>query len=455
MKNKSGKAANTLTGVIIVIFLWTCMILCTKYNFDGDFTKQCQFFLLKTGLNNVDIFNAISNKKSNMKWNLTFGSSSLMTYIADNEDNIGENTDKGVEKIVMAYPGYSSRNLYWSGAGSDMSVGDNLFERSDVVLAELEEENDEAAVIAENNAARTKNEGKEEKYKEESAENKDDVNKRISAKNEDSDDLISSSGGKVNKGMIKRLKKSKSRSYLLKNFYIVDSSTSIDNSIFNTGKLLNMDLSIKKSKKPQILIFHTHGASEAFADSRKNKKSDSIIGVGEYLSKILREKYGYNVIHDRTPYDMINGRIDRNKAYNNAGNSIKKTLKKYPSIQVVIDLHRDGVGNSVHRTTVINGKKTAQVMFFNGLSRNASGDINYLHNPNLQANLAFSLQMKIKCMEKYKNFAKPVYLKGYRYNMHLKKRYLLIELGNENNKVSEAKNAMKPLADVLNSVLIG
>ena len=58
-------------------------------------------------------------------------------------------------------------------------------------------------------------------------------------------------------------------------------------------------------------------------------------------------------------------------------------------------------------------------------------------------------------MVKYKNFAKPVYLKGYRYNMHLKKRYLLIELGNENNKVSEAKNAMKPLADVLNSVLMG
>lgn len=451
MKNKKGKAVCVLTGIIIVIFLWTCMILYTKYDFGGDFAKQCQVFLLKTGLNNVDIFNALSNKKSNMKWNLTFGSSSLMTYIADNEDNIGENTDKGVEKIAMAYPGYSSRNLYWSGAGSDMSVGYNLFEKSDVALAELEEENDEAAVIAENNAARIANEGKEEK----SDENKDDVNKSISTRKEDSDDVNSSSGGKVNEGMIKRLKKSKSRSYLLKNFYIVDSSTSIDNSVFNTGKLLNMELSIKKSKKPQILIFHTHGASEAFADSRKNKKSDSIIGVGDYLSKILREEYGYNVIHDKTPYDMINGRIDRNKAYNNAGNSIKKILKKYPSIQVVIDLHRDGVGNSVHRTTVINGKKTAQVMFFNGLSRNSSGNINYLYNPNLQANLAFSLQMKIKSMEKYKNFAKPVYLKGYRYNMHLKKRYLLIELGNENNKVSEAKDAMKPLADVLNSVLMG
>lgn len=455
MKKKKGKLTYTLIGLVIVMLLWTCMIFCTKYDLGSDFVKHCDAFLLQTGFENVDVFNIISHKKSNMKWNLIFGSSHLMTYLADNEDKIGENTDKGVDKIAMAYPGYSSRNLCWSGAGSDMSVSYNIFERSDALLAEFEEENDEAAVIAENNAAKRENDKKIKDDKNRKGDYKvNDDNSNSKVKN-DSEEVTALSGGKTNRNIIRKLKKSKSRSYLLKNFYIVDSSTSIDNSIFNTWKLLNMDMSLKKSKKPQILIFHTHGASEAFADSRKNKKNDSIIGVGSYLSKILRENYGYNVIHDTTPYDMIGGRIDRNKAYNNAGNSIKKILKKYPSIQVVIDLHRDGVGNSVHRTTVINGKKTAQVMFFNGLSRNASGNINYLYNPNLQANLAFSLQMKIKCMEKYKNFAKPVYLKGYRYNMHLKKRYLLIELGNENNKVSEAKNAMKPLADVLNSVLMG
>ena len=79
----------------------------------------------------------------------------------------------------------------------------------------------------------------------------------------------------------------------------------------------------------------------------------------------------------------------------------QKTLEEYPSIQVVIDLHRDGVGNSVQRLTTIDGKRTAQVMFFNGLSRNASGNIDYLYNKNLQSNLAFSLQMKLKCMENY------------------------------------------------------
>ena len=75
-------------------------------------------------------------------------------------------------------------------------------------------------------------------------------------------------------------------------------------------------------------------------------------------------------------------------------------------------------------------------MFFNGLSRNQKGNIAYLHNDNLQANLAFSLQMKIACMKTYPGFAKPIYLKNYRYNLHMKQRSLLIELGNENNTVS-------------------
>lgn len=255
-----------------------------------------------------------------------------------------------------------------------------------------------------------------------------------------------------NRKIIAKLKKAYSRSYLLKKFYITDSSTSIDNRIFQVKKLLTMKLGLKKEKKPQILILHTHGASEAFIDSKKGKE-DSIIGVGSRLAEILSKKYGYQVIHDKTEYDRIGGEIDRNKAYNMSLDGAKRILKKYPSIQIVIDLHRDGVGNHVKRTTIVDGKRTAQVMFFNGLSRNSSGDIAYLKNPNLQANLAFSLQLKIACMQHFENFAKPIYLKGYRYNMHLKKRYTLIELGNENNTVAEAKNAAAPLALAIHEVL--
>ena len=177
--------------------------------------------------------------------------------------------------------------------------------------------------------------------------------------------------------------------------------------------------------------------------------------MGTKLAAILSEQYGYQVIHDKTEYDRIGGQIDRNKAYNQSLAGAQKILKKYPSIEIVIDLHRDGVGNRVKRTTIVDGKKTAQVMFFNGLSRSSSGDIAYLKNPNLQGNLAFSLQLKLACMRHFKDFAKAVYLKGYRYNMHLKKRYTLIELGNENNTVAEAKNAAAPLALVIHEVLSG
>ena len=261
------------------------------------------------------------------------------------------------------------------------------------------------------------------------------------------------SSGMDNQKKIQNLQRTGSLNYLLRNFYIVDSSTSINKKIFDVEALLNTNLSMKKTSEPQIYIFHTHGASEHFIDSKPGDKSESVVGVGTYLADILEKKYGYQVIHDETEYDRINGKIDRNKAYNKAATGLKKALKENPSIQVVIDLHRDGVGNKVHRLTTINGKKTAQVMFFNGLSRNRKGDIRYLKNDNLQANLSFSLQMKMKCMELYPNLAKPVYLKSYRYNLHMRKRSLLIELGNENNTLAEAKNAMGPLAKVLNQVL--
>lgn len=256
-----------------------------------------------------------------------------------------------------------------------------------------------------------------------------------------------------NKAIIDKLYEKKDYDTLIKNFYIVDSSTKAVKKIFDAEVLLGKNLKIEKSEEPQILIYHTHGASESFIDSKEGDKSESVVGVGAYLAEILEKEYGYSVIHDDTEYDRVNGKIDRNKAYNQSLAGMKKWLEKYPSIEVVIDLHRDGVGNKVVRTTTIEGKKTAQVMFFNGLSRTKKGEIDYLYNENLQANLAFSLQCKIAAMQSYPDFTKPVYLKSYRYNLHLKERSMLIELGNENNTVEEAMNAMPPLAKVLNQVL--
>lgn len=258
-----------------------------------------------------------------------------------------------------------------------------------------------------------------------------------------------------NENLINQLRQNMDTDFLIKNFYIVDSTTSVKKSYFKVKRMLNTDFTIQKEDAPQILIYHTHGASESFEGSSKDVLDEGIVGVGDYLAQVLTETYGYKVYHDRTPYDMINGSIDRSLAYAKALPCISKILADNPSIKVIIDLHRDGVGKAAKKVVNINGKSTAKVMFFNGLSRSKTGERQYLRNDNLADNLAFSLQLKIKSMELYPDFAKPVYLKGYRYNLHLLPRSLLIELGDQNNTLEEAKNAVPPLADVLDSVLSG
>ncbi len=78
-----------------------------------------------------------------------------------------------------------------------------------------------------------------------------------------------------------------------------------------------------------------------------------------------------------------------------------------------------------------------------------------MYNPNLEGNLAFSLQLKLKAMELYPTLTRPNYLKGYHYNLHLREKSLLIELGNQNNSSEEAMNTLEPLAEVLHTVLNG
>lgn len=247
-------------------------------------------------------------------------------------------------------------------------------------------------------------------------------------------------------------KKWENPKYLRKYIYQIDSTTMAMDGELNGKVLLNMDLKLKKSEKPQILIYHTHG-SETYRGSKKGKKSDTVIGVGDVLVKNLRKK-NIAVIHDRNIYDVKNGKEERSKAYNYAANAIEDHLKKYPSIKVVIDLHRDGVSEQTKLVTTQKGRRMAQIMFFNGMSRTATnGNIKYLKNPNKQTNLAFSLQLQAQAALKYPGFTRKIYVKGYRYNLHYRGRSLLVEVGAQNNTLSEAKASMSLLAELLNNVL--
>lgn len=243
--------------------------------------------------------------------------------------------------------------------------------------------------------------------------------------------------------------------YLVSNFYTVDSVTYINPSELNASELLGKDLRIDLSTGgSKILIYHTH-SQETFVDS-DNDPSTSIVGIGRYLTEILNNKYKIPTMHHEGVYDLINGKLDRSEAYEFAKPEVEQILAENPSIEVVIDLHRDGVADTTHLVTEINGKPTAQIMFFNGLSRTrVNGDLAGMANPYLQDNLAFSLQMKIAAETKYPGFARRNYLRGYKYNMDLMPRMLLIEAGAQTNTVEEMRNAMEVLADLLNSVLTG
>ena len=235
--------------------------------------------------------------------------------------------------------------------------------------------------------------------------------------------------------------------YLLSHFYTVDSSTMIRSDELNGTELMSKDLHInQETGGPKILIYHTH-SQERYADSKDEKTG--VVGVGDYLTELLEEE-GFQVMHHKGEYDVG----DRDHAYSKAAPSIQKIINDNPSIQVVIDLHRDGVGENTRLVTTQNGKKMAKIMFFNGLSRTtASGDIPYLKNPYISDNLAFSFQMQLAAAEYYPDFTRRIYLKGYRFNMHFCPKSMLVEVGAQTNTFEEAKNAMEPLADLFAKVL--
>lgn len=238
--------------------------------------------------------------------------------------------------------------------------------------------------------------------------------------------------------------------YLIQNFYQVDRTTTIDGNELNAQAMLAKDMKLQGgNENVQILIYHTH-SQEGYADSAPGDPGSSVVALGERLAQLLTEQYGFNVLHHTGEYDVE----DRDNAYSYAGPALEQILSENPSIEVVIDLHRDGVPDNIHLVSEVNGKQTAQIMFFNGLSRTTkNGNIAYLANPNLADNLAFSFQLKLAAEEYYPGFSRATYLKGYRYNLHYRPKSLLVEVGAQTNTFEEAMNAMEPLADVLHRVL--
>lgn len=240
--------------------------------------------------------------------------------------------------------------------------------------------------------------------------------------------------------------------FIKETFYSVDPTTMVREGQLDFDTLMGFDATLKQdNSEPQILVYHTH-SQEAYIDSVPNDDSTSIMGVGEHLCEILRTKYGYNVLHHMGKYDVES----RDYAYSNAMADIESVLEQNPSIEVIIDLHRDETNADTRLVTTIQGMEMAKFMFFNGLSYTRElGELTGLQNPYIQDNLSFAFQMQLFAEEYYPGLTRRIYLKGYRYNMHYRPKTLLIELGSQTNTVEEAMNSCEPLAYIISEVLSG
>lgn len=245
----------------------------------------------------------------------------------------------------------------------------------------------------------------------------------------------------------------------LKSMYIVDKRTAMTRELFNADEFLNTDLKIDNTiPGPKVLVFHTH-SQEGFADSNMVFGLDEgIAGVGSLLCKILEEEYGIECIHHEGIYDVVDGKSHILGAYERMEPVVTQILAQNPSIQLVIDLHRDGVREDTHLVTEIDGRPTAQIMFFNGLSllntENGPEPVTSLPNPYIKENLALSFNFQLVANSLYPGFTRKIYLNAYRYSLHMLPKSTLIEVGAQTNSREEALNAAYPLAKIIASVIL-
>lgn len=247
-----------------------------------------------------------------------------------------------------------------------------------------------------------------------------------------------------------------SLSQLSRYIYATDKKTGMTEEMFNIPLLLSKDVTVKKDmSQPKVLIFHTHG-HEMFADSKDT--SDGIIGAGNKLADILENQYGVKVLHITEFFDVENGKLQRDGAYERMEVYISKVLEANPTIELVIDLHRDGVSEGVHLVKNINGKPYAKFMFFNGLCKKWDNgvlkDTAGLSNPYIEDNLALSLKMQLAADSAYPGLARKIYLNAYRYSLHFKPKSMLIELGAQTNTKEEILNSVDVLAEIINTVIL-
>ena len=211
-------------------------------------------------------------------------------------------------------------------------------------------------------------------------------------------------------------------------------------------------LPVEDYSEPVVLIYHTHttesyimtdnGEFSSSYPTRSDDKNINMVRVGDEITEVL-ESEGIGVIHDKTIYDA-----SYNGAYDKSRQGIEKILKKYPSVVITLDIHRDAIYyddyTRVKPVTEINSEKAAQLMIIAGAE---GGNVSSF--PDWEKNLAFAVNLQKYANNKYENLMKPIYFCNRKYNMDLTPYSLLIEVGTDVNTLSEAAYSGRLLGDVL------
>lgn len=198
-----------------------------------------------------------------------------------------------------------------------------------------------------------------------------------------------------------------------------------------------------------ILIFHTH-TCESYTPSEKysykqtgnfrtTDRNYSVVRAGKELENYL-VPYGYNVIHDESYHDYPS----YSGSYSSSLETVEKILKKNENYDIVLDLHRDAIGDNTYAPTVkIGDEYAAQLMFVIG----SNGGVD--EHKNWQENLKFAVKVQEKANELYPGLFKPIILRNSDYNQFVSKAASIIEVGATGNTLEQCLVSMKYLSKVI------
>lgn len=216
---------------------------------------------------------------------------------------------------------------------------------------------------------------------------------------------------------------------------------------FQINKLLEKPLQYQKNTDGyKVLVVHSHTTESYFPTDRSDDATKNMIQVGKEFTSVL-ESNGIKTLHITTVHD-----VPYTASYKNSLASVTQALKDHPTIEVVIDLHRDAIYNTKQEKlkplATVNGISAAQVMIVTGTEKGG------LPHPDWEENLAFSVKLQNEMLKSYPGLARPVDLRKERFNTHTTKNSIILEIGANGNTLEEAIAGGNMTAQALANVLL-